>query len=40
MGKEFVPINFDILRQIHAVVVVVVMAEDIKDFSIFMKFRQ
>jgi hypothetical protein len=40
MGKEFVPSNFDILRQSHAVVVVVVMAEDIKDFSIFMKFRQ
>ena len=39
MGKEFVPSNFDILRQSHAVMVVE-EEEDIKDFSIFMKFRQ
>jgi hypothetical protein len=40
MGKEFVQINFDALSQSHAVMVVEEEEEDIKDFSIFMKFRQ
>ncbi len=40
MGKEFVLINFDALSQSHAVMVVEEEEEDIKDFSIFMKFRQ
>jgi hypothetical protein len=40
MGKELVQINFDALSQSHAVMVVEEEEEDIKDFSIFMKFRQ
>jgi hypothetical protein len=40
MGKELVQINFDALSQSHAVMVVEEEEEDIKDFPIFMKFRQ